>query len=211
MFDATKLPPLSEAGPKFVSFVKALPQQLDSFGTARDAVMKAVSPATAALVGKVARKTPLSVHAATFSSGFVLGAAAAAFVTPMSGPELRATIRRQFDAWWNRASDEVDVDVPTSDEASQRASEAAVEAGKKVTDIENATKRATRETAGKVVDAVESAADATRERIAKTAPDEALEELSKDELYERAQAAGIDGRSQMDKDQLLHALQSQLN
>ncbi len=33
-----------------------------------------------------------------------------------------------------------------------------------------------------------------------------LEKLSKSELYERAQAADVPGRSQMDKDELIEAL-----
>ncbi len=34
-----------------------------------------------------------------------------------------------------------------------------------------------------------------------------LDELTKDELYELAQTTGIEGRSQMDKDELLKTLQ----
>ncbi len=40
--------------------------------------------------------------------------------------------------------------------------------------------------------------------------DDQLEGLTKDELYERAQAADIPGRSGMTKDELLHALRSGL-
>ncbi len=63
------------------------------------------------------------------------------------------------------------------------------------------TARAARE---KTVDAVEAAERVVSSDSAPTG--ESYEDLTKDELYRRAQAADIEGRSQMNKDELIVAL-----
>lgn len=64
---------------------------------------------------------------------------------------------------------------------------------------------------GKVVDTVETETadlldDATDAVAPETVNPASLEDLSKSELYDRAQAAGIEGRSTMTKDELVRAL-----
>jgi hypothetical protein len=65
-----------------------------------------------------------------------------------------------------------------------------------------------------VVSRVKPLVDAGRSRVQRVAsrkPDSrerSLEELTKEELYERAQAAEIEGRSTMSKDELVRALKA---
>ena len=55
-------------------------------------------------------------------------------------------------------------------------------------------------------DAVGRAAGTAREAVANLTDRRDLEELTKDELYERARAADIHGRSEMSKEELIAAL-----
>jgi hypothetical protein len=50
--------------------------------------------------------------------------------------------------------------------------------------------------------------DAGRKGVARLRREPDLEELTKEELYHRAQAAGIPGRSEMSKDDLIAALRA---
>jgi hypothetical protein len=66
-----------------------------------------------------------------------------------------------------------------------------------------------------VASRVKPLADAGRSRIQRAASrkpgrtrERSLEELTKEELYERAQAADIEGRSTMSKDELVRALKA---
>ena len=65
---------------------------------------------------------------------------------------------------------------------------------------------AARDAIGGLEDTVGRAAGAARETVANVADRRGLEELTKEELYERARAAGIPGRSDMSKDELIAAL-----
>ena len=69
----------------------------------------------------------------------------------------------------------------------------------------------TKAQAERTVDAVEDAAQETIERaddVVDSISDAALEELTKDELYDLAQEADVPGRSSMSKDELVDALRS---
>lgn len=64
-----------------------------------------------------------------------------------------------------------------------------------------------------VVSRVKPLVDAGRSRFQRPTPkpggrERSLEELTKEELYERAQAADIEGRSTMSKDELVRALKA---
>ena len=69
--------------------------------------------------------------------------------------------------------------------------------------LERGSDAATR-AAGTARDAVGTVAEAAREATAETP----LEELTKEQLYERARAADIHGRSEMSKDELIAALRN---
>jgi len=100
MIDITKLQQMATAIPPLI---KALPERLEDLSKARNAIMKAASPATAAVVSKLAGKsTPLAVHAAVFGGGFVAGAVTTAFFTPMSGDELRRLVKSEAQSLWSK-------------------------------------------------------------------------------------------------------------
>ena len=65
-----------------------------------------------------------------------------------------------------------------------------------------------RDAVGGLDDAVGRAAGAVRETATSVADRPELDELTKEELYERARAAGIPGRSDMSKDELIAALRN---
>ena len=65
---------------------------------------------------------------------------------------------------------------------------------------------AARGAVGSLDDTVGRAAGAARETVASLTDRRGLEELTKEELYERARAADIPGRSDMSKDELIAAL-----
>jgi DNA end-binding protein Ku len=55
---------------------------------------------------------------------------------------------------------------------------------------------------------VRGVSEAGRKRVARLKREPDLEELTKEELYHRAQAADIPGRSEMSKDELIAALRT---
>jgi hypothetical protein len=57
-------------------------------------------------------------------------------------------------------------------------------------------------------DRVRGVTEAGRKRVARLKREPDLEELTKEELYQRAQAADIPGRSEMSKDELIAALRT---
>lgn len=183
MIDITKLQKLAAAVPPLV---KAIPQRLEELTSARDAIMKAASPATAAVVRKIAtsgKATPFAFQAGIFGAGFAAGAITTAFLTPMTGEEMRELVKLQARGLWSKWRGEEVAEV-VEDGLGDDISEEAAES-------------------------VNTHVAAVGERIA--AARRPLSELTKDELYERAREADIPGRSEMDKQQLIEALTDRLN
>lgn len=90
--------------------LKAVPQRLEELSAARDAIMKAASPATAAVVRKIAttgKATPFALQAGIFGAGFAAGAITTAFFTPMSGEEMRELVKLQAQGLWSKWRGEV--------------------------------------------------------------------------------------------------------
>lgn len=115
-----------------------------------------------------------------FGSGFFAGALAGAVLSPASGPELRAQIREELLALWNKLPDgRLTPDEPTEESADPLASEPDVVAD-----------------------------DATEGDVPR-GPDD-LRAMKVGELYDIAKQRDIDGRSTMNKSTLVDAIAEDL-
>lgn len=205
----TQVKPFLSAIP---GLIRELPQRLDEFNRLRDTVLPLVSPVLGSSVAKfIGRRTPWTVHAAVFGGGFVAGAVAASFATPMAGKDLRARIRREATAAWRRATG--DSSTTTADEASPASAEAssgddalAKPAADAVVPIPIANASGSDDPASA---AMRGTALVDVAVVTPGVPP--LAELTKDELYQKARNAEIEGRSNMDKAELIDALRTEVN
>ena len=95
--------------------------------------MKAASPATAAVVRKIAssgKATPFAFQAGVFGAGFAAGAITTAFLTPMSGEEMRELVKLQARGLWTKWRGEEAVDL--SDEAAEKVNDHVAAVGERI-------------------------------------------------------------------------------